>query len=199
MKTKSIIAMLFVCLFVGISAGTFATEKQNRDIAYAFSKISVDNGINLYLSQGNAPSASIEADAAVLDKIEAVVQNETLIIKVKKGEKLKRNTVVNAHITAVVINQITADKKSNVYLQTPIHSDSYMGVYVHNGSSITCGAIKAKEVNFNISGTSKARLSTIRQRFRRNLSNSMSWAAMCKICTLRSTSTTRAAKRATRR
>ena len=160
MKTRNIIAMLIVCLFVGTSTSTFATEKQDRDIPYAFSKVLVDDGINLYFSQGNASTVSLEAEAAILDKVETVVQDETLIIRMKKGEKLKRNTVI-AHVTVSDISEIKADKKSNVYLQTPIHSDSHMSIYMHNGSSITCGAINAKELNIKVSNASKAKLATV--------------------------------------
>lgn len=159
MRTKNIITMLFVCLFVGISASTFAAViKEDRNVG-SFTKVSVSNGIDLHLTQGSTHSVSIETDEDIINKIETIVEDRTLIIKVKKGERISWNgkRTLKAHVTTPVAEAIRGSGGSDIYLQSAINSPGSLDITLSGGSDLKNGSLKAKDVSLKLSGGSDAK------------------------------------------
>lgn len=160
MKTKSFLFTLLCCILVGLSVKVFAITKQDRNVG-VFTKVSVSNGIDLYLTQGNTHSVAIETDEDIIDKIETVVENGTLSIKVKKGEKINWKNgklILKAYVTTPTIEAIRGSGGSDIYPQTTINSNGFLEIALSGGSDLKGGTMKAKQVNLKLSGGSDAKL-----------------------------------------
>lgn len=159
MKTKSFVFTLLCCLLVGVSVKVFAAvTKEDRNVG-SFTKVSVSSGIDLHLTQGSSHSVVIETEEDIINKIETVVENGTLIIKVKKGERISWNgkITLKAHVTTPVVDAIRGSGGSDIYLQTPISSNGSLEVALSGGSDLKSGSLKAKDMNVKLSGGSDAK------------------------------------------
>lgn len=159
MKTKNFLFILLCCTLVGLSVKVLAVTKQDRNVG-AFTKIGVSSGIDLYLTQGNTHSVAIETEEDIIDKIETVVENGTLIIRVKQGERINwRNGKLTliAHVTTPVVEAIRGSGGSDIYPQTPINSNGALDITLSGGSDLKDGTIKAKDIYLKLSGGSDAK------------------------------------------
>ncbi|MDR0661146.1 MAG: DUF2807 domain-containing protein [Prevotellaceae bacterium] len=161
MKTKNLIVAFICCLLVGYSIHSFAIEKQDRNVT-SFTKVSVSGGIDLYLTQGNTLSVSIETEKDILDKIETKVENGTLIIKLKKGEKInwrsyKGKLTLIAHVSAPTIEHVQGSGGSDIYPQTPINTNGNFGITLSGGADLKNATINAKNIEMKLSGGSDAK------------------------------------------
>lgn len=160
MKTKNILFILLCCALVGLSVKVFASVKQEQRNVGSFTKISVSSGINLYLTQGSTHSVSIETEEEILDLIETKVENGTLTIKVKNGEKINwinGQLVLNAHVSTPTIDAIRGSGGADIYPQTPINNNSSLEIALSGGADLKAGSIKAKDLNIKLSGGSDAK------------------------------------------
>ena len=157
MKTKTFfttaLLLILTCTFA------FSTVKQERNVG-SFTKVSVSSGINLYLTQGNTHSVTVETDEEIVNLIETEVKSGMLAIKVKSGEKInwkKGKLVLNVHVTAPVIEALQGSGGADIYLETPINSNGSLNIALSGGADLKTGSIKAKDINLKLSGGSDAK------------------------------------------
>lgn len=109
--------LLIACLSVLFSVNTFA-EKVKRDFNVEdFSKISVASGFDLYISQGDKESVSIELNDDMEKYLIVEVENNTLKVRLKKKsffKSFRRTGSMKATIVVRDINRISVSGGGDV-------------------------------------------------------------------------------------
>ncbi|WP_443937847.1 head GIN domain-containing protein [Pedobacter sp. MW01-1-1] len=136
-----------------------------------FEAIGVSSGINLYLTQGNSESVSIQADAEILSNIVVEQKGKNLNIHFKEGfnwNSLFNNKQINAYVNYKKLNAIAASGGSDVFSKNPIKTekmsinssggaDIKIDLFCTNLSVATSGGsdvyLKGKAENMNIASS----------------------------------------------
>ena len=127
--------------FTGIRGnGDIRTEE--RSISANFNAIKVQQGINLYLTQGSDVQMTVEADDNIIDLLITEVRNGELKIYFEKN--VNRATR-NVYLTADDINKIASSSGASVKSENTIRSGS-LELSSSSGSSIKL-EVSADEVN----------------------------------------------------
>lgn len=130
----------FVDGFTGIKGnGDIRTE--DRSINTNFSAIKVQQGINVYLTQGTNISLTVEADDNIIDLLITEVRNDELKIYFEKN--VNRATR-NVYLTAGDIEQIATSSGASVKSENTIQGTS-LDLSSSSGSSIKL-RVSAEEV-----------------------------------------------------
>ena len=146
-------------MLVGLSVkASAAVVKEERNVG-SFTKVSVASGIDLYLTQGNTHAVTIEAEDDIISKVEAVVENNTLTIRIKRGDNISWSgyKTLKAHVTALVVEAIQASGGSDIYPQTAINSKGSLAILLSGGSDLKSGHLTAKDISLKLSGGSDAK------------------------------------------
>lgn len=121
MKTLKLFALILFSLALlqnGLLQAAKSTDgRQNRQIK-GFHGISVNTGIDLYLTQKNSEEVTVEADSEDLDKIITTVEGGTLKIYVKEKSwfNLKWNrTPPKVYVSFINLNKLDASAGSDVF------------------------------------------------------------------------------------
>ncbi len=126
--------------------------KQERQVA-SFDRINVGCAINLFLSQGEQQSVTVETDENLQDRINTKVNNSELELSC---EKIGNASKMNVYVTFVKLERLNADGAATVKGEMPVKSEKF--------ALYTSGASKANlELNTDalyneLSGASKATL-----------------------------------------
>ncbi len=155
MRTLSkLTAILFVlltttsCMIDGFSGirGNGDVRTEDRSISDNFSAIKVQQGINLYLTQGSDVSMTVEADDNIMDLLITEVRNGELKIYFEKN--VNRATR-NVYLTANDITKIASSSGASVKSENTIRSTS-LDLSSSSGSSIKL-KVNAEEVKSSTS------------------------------------------------
>lgn len=123
--TSIISIMLFSCNFsMNIGQGTDGNgnvETENRDISSDFNEIKVSQGLDLYITQSNDVSLTVEADENLLDLIMTEVENGTL--NIYTTENIRRATSRKIFLNFENISAIKATSGSDVHSKNTIEVD----------------------------------------------------------------------------
>ena len=93
--------------------------KQEREIQ-PFSKLKIGGVLNVYLSQGDTESLTIEADENLLDMIETINRGDKLTIRLKEGIEIKKAKQKNIYLTLKNIDDLEIGGVVNVETTTPL-------------------------------------------------------------------------------
>jgi len=145
MKTLTKITVILVVLFTtsscfmdGITGikGNRNVVSEDRTISNDFDAIKVQQGINLYLTQGNSTELNVEADENIIDLLITEVKNNELNVYFEKN--VYRAKARNVYLTTNTISKIKtssgASVKSKNTLQVKIldlDSSSGSSIKVH--------------------------------------------------------------------
>ncbi|MCJ8210685.1 DUF2807 domain-containing protein [Mucilaginibacter sp. RS28] len=149
-------------LMIAVNTNTFAQKvaEQTREVS-GFSKIASAGSFNVHVTLGNTESLKISADDDIIDKIETVVEDETLKIRFKKSEdgswKNYRYNKVDIYVTAKALNGISNAGSGNINVDGKIKSESFRAVL--SGSGSIKGSVNANELNASIAGSGSISLS----------------------------------------
>lgn len=140
--TTMIIVLLSTtsCFVDGLSGirGSRNVVSEDRDISSNFETIKVQQGINVYLTQGNKTELSIEADDNIIDLLITEVNNGELKIYFEKN--VYKAKARNVFLTAETINGIRTSSGAYVKTENTLQTDmlvldsssgSSMDVYVN--------------------------------------------------------------------
>lgn len=130
----------FIDGFTGIK-GNGDVLSEERSINENFNSIKVQQGINLYLTQGSSVELNVEADENIIDLLMTEVRNGELKIYFEKN--VNRATR-NVYLTATDINKIAASSGASVKSENTIHGSS-IELSSSSGSSIKL-KVDAEEV-----------------------------------------------------
>lgn len=138
--------------FTGIRGnGDVITE--NRKLNENFDAIKVQQGINVYLTQGSQVEMTVEADDNIMDLLITEVRNGELKIYFEKNvNKATRNV----YLTAEDINKIKTSSGASVNSENTISSKN-LELSSSSGSSITL-KVNAEEINSSTSSGAQMEL-----------------------------------------
>lgn len=160
----------FISLITLISLSTFAQDKtvvndanaEKRTLSSGFSSITVSDGVDLYLTQGNEESIAVSAsDSKYMERFKTEVENGTLKIyydskglKWIGGEKRK----LKAYVSFKALEKIHASSGADVNIKSTLTSDKLQCTFT-SGAHFT-GRVNIRQLDvsqnsgstFDISG-----------------------------------------------
>ncbi|WP_456376338.1 head GIN domain-containing protein [Lutibacter sp.] len=171
-KITVILVVLFTttsCFMDGLTGirGNGNIISEDRTIHSDFDVIKVQQGISLYLTQGNSTTLNVEADENILDLLITEVKNNELKVYFEKN--VYRAKARNVYLTTKDISEIRTSSGASVKSENTLHvnaldlnssSGSSIKVYV-NGTEISSEAssganidIYGKTTNFSANASS---------------------------------------------
>lgn len=123
------------CFVEGMTGikGSNVVVSEDRTINSNFETIDVQQGINVYVTQGNSTSISVEADDNIIDLLVTEVKNNELKIYFEKN--VYKAKAKNVFLTASTINQIKTSSGARVKSENTIQTNT-LDLDSSSGSSI---------------------------------------------------------------
>lgn len=143
----------FIDGFTGIR-GNQNVISESRTINSKFDEIDIQQGIKLYLTQGNSNSLKVEADENIMELLVTEVNDNQLKIYFKKN--VYKAKARNVYLTTNSISSIDASSGSSVKSENTWQS-SNLQINTSSGSSVRFH-INADEINCSSSSGSNIRL-----------------------------------------
>ena len=127
---SKIIAVLFLstfatsCVIDGFNRikGDRNVTVEKRNISKDYSKIKISNGLDVYITQGNKVSVTVEADENLHDVIKTEVRNG--VLKIYSERNIWRAKAQKIYITTHPIEAIKATSGSDVYSENTLTGDN---------------------------------------------------------------------------
>ena len=145
-----LLASLISC-FPGIQ-GNVNVISENRTITFPISEIKVQQGIHLYLSQGNDVDLKVEADENIIDLLISEIDNGVLKIYFK--ENIKNAKAKNVYLTTASISKINCSSGASVTSETTFKLNS-LDLQANSGSAIE---MKVHTENIKTSSSSGSKI-----------------------------------------
>ncbi|HPG12079.1 MAG TPA: head GIN domain-containing protein [Chitinophagaceae bacterium] len=137
--------------------GNGSVKTENRQIT-DFTKVRVSGAIDLFIKQDSATSVSIVTDENLMEFIETINENGSLIIKPVQGYSLSGTNGIKVYVSSPVYNRFNASGACEIKGENKIYSDNPIKVDLSGSSHIEMD-IKAPEVNADASGSCSVSLS----------------------------------------
>lgn len=146
-KITAILVILFTtssCFIDGMTGvrGNGNVISEDRTISSDFEIIIVQQGINIYLTQGNSTDINVEADENIIDLLITEVKNNEL--KVYFDKNVYRAKARNVYLTTNTISKIKASSGASVKSENTLQVN-YLDLDSSSGSSIKID-VNAEEV-----------------------------------------------------
>lgn len=154
MKTGKIVLLMLICTMVFSCKSTGQVNKGKRNVD-TFTNITSSASIDINFTHGNSHTVQIEAAAEDLDKIEVKVEDGTLELRRKQGEKFKKNSSITVYVTAKVLKAIAISGGADFYSKE-LKNDREISFAASGGADINIDKLSAKECNIAISGGADA-------------------------------------------
>jgi len=142
----------FQCSFI-INAqnrsGNGNVVEEDRALS-GFKSIEVEDGIDLYLHQGNAETVTVKADENLIDYIRTEVRNGILMIYSDKG--IRRAKAFDVYVNVIELEKIMASSGSDVYCEDELKTDE-LAIRLSSGSDLKM-ELKANFLTCKLSGGS---------------------------------------------
>ncbi len=151
MRTLSYFFVLFTMAF-GTAAcaqnisGNGNVVEENRTVE-SFSSIDIGGVLNVYLTQGDTESVTVEADENLLDLIITENRGNTLVVKLKKGVDIKKAKEKNVYITLRSIDELEVGGVVNVKTTNALTADAFdldIGGVGNTDLELRCNQLDAK-------------------------------------------------------
>jgi len=160
--------LVLLAFFAGIMAVN-AQEKVIKDAnakeikVGSFEGVEISGGIDLYLSQGTEDKVALSAkDPEDLEKIEAFVENDMLVVRFKKGNSWwsnQWNTMgkhFRAYVSARTLRKVSVAGSGNVDVSGIIKSERFALDLAGSGNFE--GDVKTDKMEVNQAGSSNVRI-----------------------------------------
>lgn len=131
--------------------GNGHVAKEDRQVA-SFHRVKVEGSMNVFLAQGAAKAAVIEAEDNIIPLIELVEEDGRLIVRLKRGVSVSTHKDINVYLTTPEINEVSLAGSGDVKLTDKFTSTSDVKVSL-SGSGNVRGEINAPAVKASISGS----------------------------------------------
>ena len=135
--------------------------KSERKIS-TFKSIEIEDGIDLYISQGNKEHLEVEADQNLHQYIQTEVNGDNLRIYLSKG--VRKATTLRIQLTIVDIKGLSATQGSDVYTKGVLKLGN-LSVICSGGSDVKL-EIETNELKFKVSGGSDGYIKGIAKIFK---------------------------------
>ncbi|MGB3777843.1 MAG: head GIN domain-containing protein [Tunicatimonas sp.] len=151
MKIPQYFLILFAVSFVTTAcaqniSGNGNVVEENRPVE-SFSSIDVGGVLNVYLTQGDTESVTVEADENLLDLIITENRGNTLVVKLKKGIDIKKAKDKNVYITLRSIDELEVGGVVNVKSTNALTADAFdldIGGVGNTDLELRCDRLNAK-------------------------------------------------------
>lgn len=158
MKKFSLLVIILLVTFSAMSQskikGNRVVTNEERSLDY-FTKLEVNDKINLILKQGNQNSLEVEADENLHDVIDADVKNSTLTLSLNK--RITRSKRFNITLYVEDLDQIILNDDSEV--NAPEELDVFnMDIILNNKSDIQLDNLKTQFLSLEANERSKSEL-----------------------------------------
>ena len=132
------------CFFEGMTGikGSNHVVSEERNISSNFEVIKVQQGITVYLTQGNSTQIKVEADDNIIDLLVTEITNDELKIYFKKN--VNRAKARNVYLTTSDISKIRTSSGAHVKSENTIQTTT-LNLDSSSGSSMKI-YVNAKEV-----------------------------------------------------
>jgi hypothetical protein len=148
MRKKLLFLITAGVLFAAIAISAQNTE--DRSVG-TFTKISMGISGDVYISQGNVPKLTVEADAEILGLIITEVKNDELKIRFSQS-RVRSKTPVRIWVTTAEIEGLYLSGSGNMITETAIKSDE-MDLKLSGSGNINVKDLSCNEVDAAISGS----------------------------------------------
>lgn len=135
--------------------------KSERNVS-SFKSVEVEDGIDLYITQGSKESIVVEADQNLHQYIQTEINGDNLRIYLSKG--IRKATTLKIMLTVVDIKGLSASGGSDVYTEGMLKFND-LSVICSGGSDIRL-EIEAAELKFKASGGSDGYIKGIAKVFK---------------------------------
>ncbi|NVO19087.1 MAG: DUF2807 domain-containing protein [Bacteroidetes bacterium] len=155
LKNSLIVALILLAFTASVNAqskGNGNITRQDRQVA-AFDAIEVGCAINLFLSQGETQSVSVEADENLQEKINTKVSNGLLSLSC---DNVRNATKMNIYVTITKLTKLEANGAAVVKGTTPINTDQTS--IISSGAAKINLELKSRSIYTEVSGASKNHL-----------------------------------------
>ena len=131
MKNLKNLTVIFVCLaltacvngqFRKIVRGNGNVIKKERP-AGSFSKIKVSTGIDVYLSQGDKPSITVEADENLHEYIITEIRDDELYVRHDNDVNVREAERERVYVTMKDVKVLSTTSAGNIIGETPVKTD----------------------------------------------------------------------------
>ena len=130
--------LLFSCEFnSGWSSGVSGDRNvitKERKLKTEFNEIHISRGLDIYLTQGNTESVTVEADSNLHDLIITEVENQ--ILKITAKETIGSASSKKIHVSFDDISRIVATSGSDVYTTNSIEANA-LNLETNSGSDMS--------------------------------------------------------------
>jgi hypothetical protein len=161
-------SILITLLGVFVAGFTFAQSEETRSLS-SFSRISAQEAIDVFITQGNKEEARIVADNIDLEDVLTEVNGGRLKIHLD-GNKW-RNVDVEVYVTYKSISAISASSAASLTSQEQINASGDFDVDVSSAGDIKA-SIKADELSIDASSAGDAELEVDVNEIEANVSSS---------------------------
>ena len=127
-------------------SGNGNVVEENRPVE-SFSAIDIGGVLNVYLTQGDTESVTVEADENLLDLIITENRGNTLVVELKKGVDIKKAKEKNVYITLRSIDELEVGGVVNVKTTNALTADAFdldIGGVGNTDLELRCNQLDAK-------------------------------------------------------
>ena len=140
------------CVFIGHRVnGNGNVIKENRDLA-SFHAVHVEGSMNVYVVQGEAKPAVIEAEENIIPYLETTVDNGRLFIHYRDNTWVSAHKEVKVYITAPAIDELHMEGSGEIIAQNKIINDHQLWIGV-TGSEDKKADVNAPLIKASIAGS----------------------------------------------
>ncbi|HOP04338.1 MAG TPA: head GIN domain-containing protein [Tenuifilaceae bacterium] len=156
---KTITAKLIAATLLGFvvlsSCGTIysgETKTEKRDVK-DFTGIELAISGDVFLSQGDNFSVTVEAEKDILHKIETVVEGGTLRIKTEKGFNISwGDAKLKVYITMPRVEKLSISGSGDIKAETPIKAETLL-LSISGSGDISVPSLSVEELAAKVSGS----------------------------------------------
>jgi hypothetical protein len=145
--------LLYSCDVIGQNRvkGNGHVIKEERQVA-PFHRIKVEGSMNVYLTQGAAKAAVIEAEDNIAPLVELVEEEGRLVVRLKRGVSISTHKDLNVFLTTPEVNEASLAGSGDLKLDGKFTSRSDVKFSL-SGSGNLKGEINAPAVKASIAGS----------------------------------------------
>ncbi|TDQ18494.1 putative autotransporter adhesin-like protein [Algoriphagus boseongensis] len=143
------LAALLLMLFVGVAA--FAQKSETRTPG-SFTKIENNGSWDVYVTKGSKDEVRLESSNFDLSKVITKVENETLKIKLEKGNW--NNVNLKVYVTVRNLESVGNGGSGDMILESDFGSNNF-NIGLSGSGTITAKNITADRLNVGMSGSGK--------------------------------------------
>lgn len=152
-------SFLITLIGVLVAGATLAQSEETRNLS-SFSRISVHEGIDVYIKKGDKEEARVVADDIDLDKVLTDVSGGRLKIHIDNDSKWfsNNNYDVDVYVTYKSIDELSASSSGSIESEGTIQANGDFDVDVSSSGDIRAKIVGIDELEVEASSSGDARL-----------------------------------------